>query len=177
MTMDGDITILPLTRDLIDACWSLRLRALREHPDAFGQPYESAACLTPEQVRNNAETRWMAGDNRVFLAQAEDGDLVGMIGIVREPVPKMAHRMVIWGVYTVPEARGRGVSTALHHAAIAHARATPGVRMITLQVVTSNAGAVRTYERAGFVRYGHLPMADIGPDGPLDSDFMVLMLD
>ena len=48
---------------------------------------------------------------------------------------------------------------------------------VHLEVIATNAAAVRFYARMGFVRYGRMPRADILDGTILDSDLMVLMFD
>ena len=157
--------------------WRLRLRALQEHPEAFGQPYDEAAAIPDAEAIERFRKGSIAGHNAVFGAFTPDGALVGMTGIVREQRPRNAHRMTIWGVYVAPEARGRGLGGAMLGAAIAHARGTPGVLQVHLTVVRANVIAARSYERAGFVRYGRVPRAEIFSGEPVDDDLLVLMLD
>lgn len=171
-------SVARITLERSPACWALRLRALREHPDAFGQPVAEAAKLSEAEAIDQFQTRWDSGDNRTFGAFDRDGTPLGMIGVVREPRPKNRHRMSIWGVYVVPEARGRGISSAMLAHALVYARGVPGVLQVHLTAASHNVVAIRSYERAGFVRVGRLPRVDILPDGStIDDDLMVLMLD
>jgi RimJ/RimL family protein N-acetyltransferase len=176
-TVPFSITVQILTRDRFDDAFALRLRALREHPEAFGQPFEEAAALTPAQRQTAWESKWNYRDNRVFVAIDGYGALVGMTGVVRQYRDKMRHRGEIWGVYVAPEARGQGVGSRLLEAAIAYVRDDLGLLQLHLEAISSNAEAVRSYERAGFVRYGRMPRADILNGTIYDSDLMVLMLD
>ena len=91
-TRQSGSTIRPMVAADLSSAWELRLRALRDHPDAFGQPYENAASLTPVQVQETWTTRWDHGDNRVFVAVDPNDRLLGMAGIAREHTPKMRHR-------------------------------------------------------------------------------------
>ena len=173
-----DFTVERITAERFPACWALRLRALREHPDAFGQPIAEAVRLSATEAMDQFRTRWDNGDNRTFGAFDHDGTPLGMIGVVRETRLRTRHRMSIWGVYVVPEARGRGVSSTLLDRTLGHARTTPGVLQIHITAASHNTVAIRAYERAGFVRVGRLPRTDILPDGTIiDDDLMVLMLD
>ena len=172
------IRIERITIDRFPQCWKLRLRALRDHPDAFGQPVEEAEQLTPEEAMKQFRTRWDGGDNRTFGAYAADGTQLGMIGVVRETRPKNRHRVSIWGVYVVPEARGQGVSGKLLDHAIAYTRVVQGVLQVHITAASHNGAAIRSYGRAGFICVGRLPRVDILPDGTtIDDDLMVLMLD
>ena len=173
----SDFEIRPIDETLFEQCWQLRIRALKEHPDAFGAPWAKAAALSPTEVRANFELRWIGGDNDLFVAVNASGEIGGMTGTYREDGYKNQHRMHIWGVYVAPEYRGLGLSSRLLDAAIGYCRRVEGVLQVELQVVSQNRPAVRSYERAGFVRWGRLPRADILDDVVLDNDFMVLMLD
>jgi len=169
--------IVPVTGDLLLQCWELRLRALRDHPEAFGQPHDEAVAFTQADIHRTFETFWDFEDNRTFAALTDDGTVAGMTGVARHYRPKMRHRMDIWGVYVVPEHRGQGIADRLLAAAVDYAREVEGVLQLHLRVVSTNLAATRSYERAGFVRWGRMPRADIVDDVALDNDFMVLMLD
>ena len=171
------IRIERLTEARIPACWDLRLRALRDHPEAFGQPYDEAVALPLDAAYEVLRTRWSNDDNATFLAVDANDSLAGMIGFLREPRSKYAHRGNIVSVYVVPEARGRGIAHRLLDAALAHARSLDGLLQVHLTVVAANVAAARSYERAGFVCYGRVPRAEILNGEPVAEDLMVLMLD
>lgn len=171
------VRIIPITPDRLEPCWALRLRALKDHPEAFGQPYDEAAAQTKAEIKQTFESFWDYQDNKVFVAVTAGGTVVGMTGVASRDRPKTHHRMDIWGVYVAPEFRGHGIASRLLDACIDHARGLEGVLQLHLQVVSSNLAAIRSYERAGFVRWGRMPRADIIDGIALDNDFMVLMLD
>lgn len=173
---DG-IRIERLTEARIPACWNLRLRALRDHPEAFGQPYEEAVALPLDTAYEILRSRWSNENSATFLAIDTDDSLTGMIAFVRETRSKNAHRGNIFSVFVVPEARGRGISRLLLDAALGHGRSLDGLLQVHLTVVATNVAAARSYERAGFVRYGRVPRAEILNGEPVDHDLMVLMLD
>lgn len=173
---DG-LRIEPLTQDRIPACWQLRLRALGEHPEAFGQPYEDAITIPLASAHETLRQRMATAGSATFVAVDSAGNLVGMIGFFREPRAKNAHRGNVVSVYVVPEARGLGISSRLLEAVLNHARHIPGVLQIHLTVTTTNTAAIRAYGRAGFMRYGRVPRADILDGASVDNDLMVLMLD
>ncbi|MGZ3584729.1 MAG: N-acetyltransferase family protein [Ktedonobacterales bacterium] len=150
----------------------LRLRALREEPEAFGSSYDEQAGLPlawfVERIRET--------ETRFTLGAFEGETLIGSAVFTRETGMKQRHRGVITGMYVAPEARGRGVGRALLLAAIERARAVPGVEQIHLAVVTRNAAAHALYAAAGFVVYGTEPHALKLGDAYLDEDLMVLWL-
>ncbi len=170
--------IRPLIADDWRAWWALRLRALADHPDAFGSDLDETLSAGEQEARNRFAPMHNDARNEIFGAFSDDGTLVGVAGLVGNHRRKQRHRMDIWGVYVVPGARGAGVGTTLIEACVDHARAVDGVRQIHLTVASHNAAAIAIYERCGFVRYGRDPRALILPDGrEIDEDLMVLMLD
>lgn len=175
--MTEPFTIAPFEPSQTEAVWRLRLRALRDHPQSFGQPWESAVLTTPDEVAELAATFWTGGDNQLFIACNAAREPVAMLGIFREQRPRERHRMTIWGVYVHPEHRGLGISTSLARAAIAYARGLEGVLQIHLTVSSANLAAVASYTKLGFWRWGTMPRAGIVDGQPIDCDEMVLMLD
>ncbi len=80
------------------------------------------------------------------LVWEEDGHILGNITMVRE-------RKGIWSLSNIavsPEARGRGIASALLDSAIASLRDS-GAQYLTLQVRPENQIAVGMYQRRGFV--------------------------
>ncbi len=168
-------TIRRLSPNDAEAMRTLRLRGLQERPDAFGSSYE-------EEIERDVE--WFGGrlsadeqgDNAVFGAFDAEGTLVGMTGFVREHHLKMRHRGWVWGVYVVPEARGKGFAGGLMEAVIAHARGIDGLEQVELSVAAGNESAKRLYLKYGFVEWGHQPrMMKIG-ETYIDEAHLVLFL-
>ena len=86
-----------------------------------------------------------------------DGErLVGKLSIDALPYPSLAHTFWVHAVYVHPDARGRGASAALMHAAI-EAAVAKGARRIALWVNEKNLTARRFYERMGFREAGRIP--------------------
>lgn len=168
-------SIIVITTDTFPAWRELRLRALRDHPDAFGQPYAMYAAVSLEDAHAQFQARH--GEGSVIFGAFSGNELLGTIGIFREHRPKAAHQMTIVAMYVIPEARGTSVSDALVTAAIAEARATSGVLQIHLAVTSHNIAARKLYERHGFVRYGTEPRALLVNGQPYDEDHLVLILD
>src|SRR5450432_3209387 len=97
---------------------ALRLRALQEHPEAFTSSYE-------EDVRKplSATEQRIAGENgNVFWGAFVDGEIRGMIGLMREPRAKNRHSGDVVAMYVAPELGRRGLARTLLQAAIDHAR-------------------------------------------------------
>ena len=60
------------------------------------------------------------------------------------------------GISLVPDARGRGIGTAAITQLIEFGFVRRNLRRIHLQAIASNLGAIRAYEKAGFVVEGRL---------------------
>ncbi len=83
--------------------------------------------------------------DHVALVAEEGGEVVGTVyANLSNP-----HFGYVFGVYTVPQARGRGVGRALMQAIAGLLRAE-GREYVVLSVDTPNAGARAFYDRLGF---------------------------
>jgi RimJ/RimL family protein N-acetyltransferase len=71
------------------------------------------------------------------------------------PLPENAHVVAVLGLAVSPDARGRGVATALLAAAEERARAR-GARKLSLRAFSTNPAAIRLYARFGFEQEGLL---------------------
>ena len=165
--------IRKLTEEDIEALWSLRLRALRDSPEAFGSTYEETLQRGMESYRQrlrqpHAET--------FFIGAFEEGSLVGMVGFFREPGTKSQHKGYIISMFTAPEQRGKGVGKALVAEAIAQAQTISGLEQLLLAVVTTNTAASRLYRSLGFEVYGLEPHALKQGGQYWDEELMVLRL-
>jgi ribosomal protein S18 acetylase RimI-like enzyme len=148
------MTIRTLSPADASAFHTLRLRALREEPQAFGSAYEDELTRTPEQI----VARLQAGNPDSHVFGAFDGEeLVGLAALWREVGQKMRHRASVHAVYVAPEARGRGIARQLIDHIIAHARDLDGLRDVALAVTVGNAAARQVYLAAGFVPYAIEP--------------------
>jgi len=165
--------IRPLGPDDAAAFRAVRMRALAEHPEAFGRtPAEVPGVqVLAEQVRQ------YAGSDVDFLLGAFDGAaLVGTVGGHRERAVKQRHVAYIWGVYVAPERRRAGLGRELTLAAIARARAWPDVEFLWLDVTTTNRGARALYASCGFAGAAVKPRS-LKVDGRYyDEELMVLDL-
>ena len=147
------VHVRPLVPEDAEIYQRLRLRGLREAPEAFGSTYEEDAALPLAAVAERLG-RVTAPAARVVLGAFADGALVGVVGCMQESRTKTRHTAVVWGTYVAPESRGDGVGRRLLDALLAEVRTWPGVERLTLSVVERAGAARRLYASVGFVEFG-----------------------
>ncbi|MBA2244292.1 MAG: GNAT family N-acetyltransferase [Gemmatimonadetes bacterium] len=130
----------------------LRLRALREHPEAFATSYEEARARSMADVAG----RLAPGPEQVTLGAFDHDGLVGMATLVRPTKAKLRHRATLAAMYVAPEARERSLGRALLERILAVA-VEWGVSDVVLAVTVGNHAARKLYASAGFVTYGVEP--------------------
>ncbi len=141
------------TSDL-DVVYTLRLRALTEDPQSFDQTVEAAQERGTDEVAESVAA-CAAGRDLVLLAELND-EPVGLLFITHSRRPRSQHRARLWGMWVAPEARERGVGTAMVRWAVDWCRPRR-IELVDLWVVTAHTSAVRMYQRAGFHIVGTTP--------------------
>ena len=125
---------------------AIRLRALRDAPDAFGTTLEEAAARPPESWDRQLEQL------ATFVATASGCDL----GLVRgTPHDHFLDAGYLISMWVAPEARRRGIGSALVDAVVHWAR-TQGLNRLLLDVGERNTPAIALYTRKGFVPNGEV---------------------
>jgi ribosomal protein S18 acetylase RimI-like enzyme len=151
----------------------LRLRALKEDPDAFGDSYAQSVQRPgdwfAERIRSKA-------NGSFTLGAFEQDQLVGTAGFARALGDKFSHKGDIWGMYVSLEFRGRGIGRALMLAAIGRARTIPDLEHISLGVMTTQTIARQLYTSLGFVPWGVETNAVRVNGRFIDEEFMILKL-
>jgi RimJ/RimL family protein N-acetyltransferase len=167
-----DLKIRRLGPEAAAAYRELRLRGLKECPDAFTSSYDED-CAKPLAV---TEQR-LASDSADTVFGAWLGDvLVGVVGLAREERAKNRHKAVLFGMYVAPEHGRSGIGTTLLGHVVDDARQQPGLLQLVLTVTHTNAGARTLYERAGFHSFGVEPRALRVGDAYYDKNHMILLL-
>jgi RimJ/RimL family protein N-acetyltransferase len=147
-SQNANIVIRALGAADAEAYRELRLTALATSPEAFASSYEEEAELSLDSFR----ARVASGGRNVIFGGFADHHLVGVAGFVADEKIKKRHKGTLWGVFLMPEWRGRGLGDRLVRRVVEHA--TEHVLILQAIVVTANQKARQTYARLGFVPYG-----------------------
>jgi RimJ/RimL family protein N-acetyltransferase len=177
---DSSVRLARIAPADLGAYKRLRDEGLRLHPDAFDADIESERARPPESYLGRIGLSESLGGT-FLLGAWIDRELVGMIGLERQPLQKLRHMAELNSMMVHPQHTGLGIGLQLVHAAIVEARQAIGLEQIVLRVSTSSVSAIRLYERAGFQACGVLPHAIRLVDGPgqvryFDKLTMVLIL-
>ena len=144
----------------------VRLRALADAPDAFGETLAGA------HRRDEASWRAMVARDpmRVLLAAEDAGAVLGTAVVRLSTDARFAN---LYGMWVAPEARGRRVGRALVEASRRWARFA-GASSLSLRVTVSNVAAYELYRRTGFADTGE--RAPVRDGSALDATTMTLRL-
>ncbi|MFP4599485.1 MAG: N-acetyltransferase family protein [Persicimonas sp.] len=136
----------------------LRMEMLTSAPWAFGAtPDDDRGLDIPHLEEMLAQEHYAIFASEDADKGAQNGELVAAAGIIRSTRQKLAHRAVIWGVYTRADQRGRGHGRAVMTAAIDLARSWPGVDYVDIAVTDNAPAAQHLYESLGFEAWGREP--------------------
>ena len=144
------IKIRRLGADDAAAFSALRREVTRDNPVPMGLTFEEELTRTLDGFRAQLSS---ALPNAMFGGFLGD-ELAATAAVSRAgQFPSSHHKMVMWGVFTSPRYRRRGLSRKVVEAALQHAFDN-GVHRVNLQVYVPNEPAVSLYEAIGFVQYG-----------------------
>ncbi len=128
---------------------AIRLRSLREHPEAFGSSVQEEQDTPIEKIAQQIDSQSVASFG-VFVEQ----QLVGIAALVSNSRAKTRHRASINGMYVAPEARGRGAGQALMNAIVSYAQSLGHLEALVLAVMVHNEAARKLYVKCGFATWG-----------------------
>ncbi|MGM0711644.1 GNAT family N-acetyltransferase [Brevibacillus parabrevis] len=157
-----------------EAFVKVRLEGLQTDPDAFGATYEEDAARPMAEWKERL-SQGPQGDSGYFGAFVA-GELVGIIGYFRHRGIKARHKAAVVSMYVREAHRGTGIAQALMHEELAYLKARGDISQVQLAVVTSNPGAVRFYEKMGFVPYGYEKQALKVGERYVDETLMYVLL-
>ncbi|MEC3772638.1 GNAT family N-acetyltransferase [Bacillus velezensis] len=114
----------------------MRLKALKDHPDAFAVSYDEEK----EWLSEKFKARLEAG-NAIVLGAFEQDRLIGILKISKHSLFKLRHIAVIGSMYISPKHRGSGAGKALMTEAISPAKKMKDTEQLHLSVTSTNEPA------------------------------------
>jgi ribosomal protein S18 acetylase RimI-like enzyme len=135
-----------------EAVRDIRLRSLREEPDAYASDYHTEDRFEPAVWKQRLATA------SSYLAFDDDHALVG----IATGLDNGAGDTYVVGMYVTPEARGSGCAHRLLDAIADLATRRHGKRLV-LEAAESNTRATRSYRSFGFVETGRRRILDRDP--------------
>lgn len=103
-----------------------------------------------------------------------DGAVAGLVEFFEELTPKYRHAAV--DLFLDPALHGRGLGTEAVRLVVAHLIEDRGHHRITIDPATTNAAAIRAYEKVGFRRVGVLRRYERDADGSGWHDGLLMEL-
>jgi GNAT superfamily N-acetyltransferase len=139
----------------------VRLRALRDTPDAFGSTFEEESGHDESAWRAWA-TGWDGADAQALFAAVEADAWLGIaLGVRWGADAEIANLYAMW---VEPGSRRLGAGRELVEAVVGWAHDLPGVRRVHLAATVTNPDAIAFYERCGFADTGErTPLRDGSP--------------
>lgn len=137
---------------------------------------------TPESFRSRSvesQIKWIEDSEKsdvsiVIGVYDLKGKLVGLCNGRSYADVKRKHRAAL-GVSIHLDCRGRGLGKTLMKTLIGHMRTFPGIKIIELDVMSSNTPAIKMYENLGFRCAGVFPKAYILTDGQVTDNLTMYM--
>ncbi|WP_186578567.1 GNAT family N-acetyltransferase [Aquibacillus kalidii] len=150
----------------------LRLQALQKNPEAFASSYEEEK----EQLPDKYVTRFQANSGSVTFGVLNNGELVGVVTLVKERLIKLQHRANVVAMYVSPDYRHKGLGKKLLSEVIQEAKNIEGIEQLYLSVVSTNISAKHLYKSFHFEVYGFEKRALKVGENYYDEEHMVLYL-
>jgi ribosomal protein S18 acetylase RimI-like enzyme len=173
VSMDTDkITIAKLPPEKWQEYKALRLQALQDDPQAFSEPFGKAVAYPDERWQQRAAEAYAGKESLIVFARAGE-QLVGMVGAFFPPHETGVAE--IFGVYVVPEARGKGIAKQLLDSLLHELKANPKIVTAKLSVNKGQLAAVKLYESSGFKVVGEENLL-LGDGNYYDAYLMEMLL-
>lgn len=147
---------------------TIRLEAVRLHPEAFGGAYE-------DESQNPDDSFKQALVKNIIFGAYVDGILIGVAGFFIFSMRKMQHRGNLFSMYLKKECRGQHIAGELVAAVIDYAQSR--VQQLHCTVVTTNHAAIALYKKYGFEIYGTEPRSLKIANKYYDEHLMVRLFD
>ncbi len=162
--------VRPINSDDWPAYREIRLKALKESPDAFGSTSEQETMLPEEEWITRAIASESGQSGRGFFAVNND-EVCGLVWcLLSDSDLRIAH---IYSLWIAPSVRGRGAGRALLERCIAWAKDKRALH-IHLSVTVDESPAMMLYRSRGFYPVGEPER--LRPNSELEAQKMELSI-
>jgi len=127
---------------------TLRLKALKDHPEVYGSSFEEEYAHPLEFTEHRLSNQ----ENYTFGAFVND-QLVGMITLMTSNRNKTKHNGHIVAMYVDSNNRNQGIAKALIEKVIEQSKSLNIINLY-LTVTSINHQAIKLYQSFGFIKYG-----------------------
>lgn len=156
--MENTVRIRPAANDEWKAWKDIRLEALQDAPESFGERYQDAAKKDDAQWQKDFQ-KVMESEKQEMLFAATDNQVVGMLFVfVRDQDAKIGG---IGGLWIAPAHRQKGVGRQIVETALEWMK-DKGLHAVTFWNNKSGEASTKFYEKLGF--------AYTGVEKPLESN-------
>ena len=128
----------------------LRIDAVKNQPQSFGESYEEVAAQNYQHFCESIK-------NDTLFGYEISGKAVGVVGVYGLKHKNTRHRGALFWLYVAPEHRRKKIAQQLVKHALADAAQC--YRMLHLAVNTENIAAISLYQKFGFEIYATEPEA------------------
>jgi ribosomal protein S18 acetylase RimI-like enzyme len=129
----------------------IRLHGLLHDPLAFTGCHDEESMMPPADFGDRiGEPQGLSAIFGTFLMTT--GEMIGTVALDVPTAVKLRHKATLWGMYTLPSARGLGAGRAMMAHLVGYARQI-GIERVLLVVTATNV-ARHWYEQEGFRLYG-----------------------
>lgn len=141
--------ITELTDKDLDAFIKIRRDSLSFSPKSFGSSPDTE--INRESTRIDLQSK---NEENFILGYFQKGNIIGMLGFIREKSLKKKHKGFIWGVFVYKEFRGRGIGKMLMESCLMRIGKLNGIEKVVLTVSSASSEAITLYENLGFSQFG-----------------------
>ncbi len=139
---DAKVQVIKLPPERWHEYKNLWLQALKDDPQAFGDSYNDKIADTDDKWQERAKDR--------ILFATDGNDLIGMVGVWQSDEDRKKKTANVFGVYVVPEFRGKGISKMLMQSLLDELNRDESITKLKLSVNKDQLPAVKLYESFGF---------------------------
>jgi len=147
---------------------ALWLNAITKHEEFFRTSIE-------DNSEPNIPTEF--SDDSFTLGAFINGELVGILSLMRDSKVKIQHKALLFGMYVEPSKANKGLGKELLHEIISRAKINYSIRQLYLTVLASNERARNLYTSLGFSVFAHEPQSVKILDNYIDEYQMVLFVE